>query len=114
MAKVTNPLMSLSATGALAGQIIFAGLHSGTRAYALRQAKVTGAPARKQRYRDGCTAWQALSPQDKSTWTTTGQYDRLNGFQAFMRNWLNTWAPTAGTTWDGGLTTWDGGLTIFD
>lgn len=114
MAKLTNPLMSLSATGALAGQIIFAGLNGGTRAYALRQAKVTGAPARKQRYREGCTAWQALTPEQQNNWRERGKPERLNGFQAFMRDWLNSWSPVTHTIWDGGLTTWDGGLTIFD
>lgn len=114
MAKVSGPLMSLSATGALAGQIIFAGLNGGSRAYALRQAKVTGTPARKQRYAMGCTAWQTLSQMEKSSWAQTGQLAGLNGFQAFMSNWLNTWAPVSGTIWDGGATTWDGGATVFD
>ena len=113
MAKITNPLMSISATGTIARKITFSGSTGGTRAFLRPTPKGTGTPAHKSRYSDGCAAWQLLSPAEKAAWSETGEPRRLNGFQAFMSAWLLE-TPSPYAIWDGGAATWDGGTANWD
>ena len=114
MAKVTGPLMSMSATGQLGRQIIFAGLGKGSRAYQLKPPKGTGNPARKSLYADGCAAWQALTNEQKQVFVEAARPLKLTGFNLYMRDYLSAGPAPSGTQWDGGATTWDGGATTWD
>jgi hypothetical protein len=114
MAKVTGPLMSMSATGQLGGQIIFAGLGKGSRAYKLKPPKGTGNPARKILYAEGCAAWQALTAPQKADYVTAAKPLKLTGFNLYMREWMSNTAPQNPTSWDQAAEAWDTPGQVWD
>lgn len=116
MAKITNPLFSLNAHGAIARRITFNSHgknHSAKKWHQPSGAASTAQNTRRTSYRDGCAAWQNLSPAEKEAYGVQGQAIGLNGFQVFMREWLLTHAAPSQSVWDGGASTWDGGATTW-
>jgi len=114
MAKLIGPLHSLDATGALGKAITFTGSTGGARAIVYKKPSGTGTPVRKALYSAGCTAWKALTSDEKQIWVVVGTKTNITGFNAFMSNWLTAPPLPPGTTWDGGTTTWDSGTTTWD
>ena len=116
MAKITNPLHSLTASGSVAALITYR--HTAARAIAHRlpaasKSATAAQLARRALYAAGCAAWQALTPEEKAAWAATGEVVNLSGFSLYIKTYLLT-PPAAGTIWDGGATTWDGGATTWD
>jgi len=114
MAKLIGPLHSMSATGALGKAIIFTGSTGGARAIAYKKPSGTGTPVRKATYRAGCAAWKVLTGNEKAQWVLVGAKTKINGFNAFISNWLKTYQAPQGIPWDSGTTTWDNGTTTWD
>lgn len=112
MAKVTNPLFSIGATGAIGKTMIFAGLGKGHRAYRLKPPKGSGTPSRKQKYAQACANWQTKTEEEKNIYSIAARPLKLTGFNLYMREQLNT--QQGATTWDAGSTTWDAGATFWD
>lgn len=114
MAKVVNPLMSISATGQLGGTIIFAGLGKGSRAYKLKPPKGTGNPVRKTHYSNGCAAWKALTNEQKNSFVEAAKPLKLTGFNLYMRDWMNSITPENPTNWDQVGAVWDTPGQVWD
>jgi len=96
MAKVTSPLLSLSATGAFGKKIIFQKTAAGHTAK--QWAEPSGQPsaaqlARRITYQDACAAWQALTSEEKSIWDLTGAARKITGFNAFLSDALQAAPP---------------------
>jgi len=116
MAKLINPLHSLTATGTV-GRIA-------TYRNSLRGAEAHTKPApskshswqqlqRRLLYSHGCAAWNALSPAAKQSWRAIGAATQITGFNAFMQQYLDTTPLPPLTIWDGGNTSWDYGRTVW-
>jgi hypothetical protein len=43
----------------------------------------------KADYRAGCAAWQLLNEQQKAAWKIVTRTRTINGFNAFLSNWLH-------------------------
>jgi hypothetical protein len=84
MAKITNPLHSLNATGAFGKKITFTGSTGGQRAIMYRAPKGTSTPAKTTNYAAGCAAWQLLDSAAKAAWKAIATQKKLTGFNAFM------------------------------
>lgn len=114
MAKVTRPLLSLSASGALARSLIFQG--TGAKATVKKwaapsQPRPSIVTTRRNHYRTAAAAWNLLSYQDKAAWNETGASRRITGFNAYLSNELKN--IPSGVSWDGGATSWDNGATVW-
>ncbi|HEY6022155.1 MAG TPA: hypothetical protein VIY48_20490, partial [Candidatus Paceibacterota bacterium] len=95
MAKVTSPLHSLNAHGALGNTVIHTDTKHGH--VAKRWAKPTGQPsanqtAQRAAYAAACSTWNTLSQQDKLAWNIIGQRTQISGFNAYLS--ANIGAPT--------------------
>lgn len=112
MAKVTSPLFSLSAQGAVGKTIIYNNSTGGARAIRFFTPRGSGTPARKSLYADGCADWQLLTPPEKAAWKIIGAKKSLSGFSAWMSSYLLN--PTFhGVQWDNGAAIWDNGAAIW-
>ncbi len=116
MAKITHPLFSVAASGALGRNIIF-GTTTGTR-IAKRWHQPSGAPsaaqtARRNAYAAAADAWALLDAPTKSNWTATGEMRQITGFNAFMADVLKNNPTSGGVTWEAGAGPWDGGGVIW-
>ena len=114
MAKVTRPLLSLSASGAIARSLIFQG--AGAKATVKRwaspaQPRPVSVTARRTHYRNAVTAWNQLSAQDKELWAQTAKARNITGFNAYLSEELKN-IPSS-VSWDGGAATWDGGAAVW-
>lgn len=117
MAKVKNPLASISARGAVGKLIIFT-------ADAVRQSargwhKPTGTPSasqqtRRAKYTACAAAWNALTSEQKAAYDAEANLKKITSYNAYMGGCLLTTQPTCLTSWDAGETTWDAGATNWD
>lgn len=114
MAKVTRPLLSLSASGAFARSLIFQG--TGAKATVKKwavpsQPRPTIVTTRRNHYSNAAAAWNLLSSQDKAAWNETGAVRKITGFNAYLSNELKN--IPSGVSWDGGTASWDSGTTVW-
>lgn len=59
------------------------------RAYVIPYDPKTGPQlARRQKFRDGATAWDALAPSIKNQWKAAGSARGLTGYNVFMSEFL--------------------------
>ena len=117
MAKVSLPLLSRDATGALAKTITFQ--KSGSRLTAKRWSAPTGQvsvaqTARRNLYQAAVDAWNLLSPEQRLVWEAIAAPLNITGYNAFLSDALSPAPPVQGTIWDDGATTWDSGSTLWD
>lgn len=87
MAKITNPLFSMSASGSIGDAVTFTQTARG--AVAKRFSKPSGLPAAGQvaqraAYAAAVASWNALPAQDKAAWTITGKARGVSGYNAYL------------------------------
>lgn len=94
MAKVKNPLMSLSAAGTLGNLLTFQ-TQNGQARCTMKPSTSQNAPqATRDKYRAACAAWQLLSDGQRSTWNNLGKALSLTGFNVFMRDAMRAAQPS--------------------
>lgn len=116
MAKITNPLHSIAATGTVGKVATFRTTQRGAEAHTKPTASRSHTWQQLQRrilYAFGCTAWNALTPTEKADWRARGAPQLITGFNAWMQNYLDTQPLPPLTTWDNGSTSWDMGNTVW-
>mgnify|MGYP000739976771 CR=1 FL=1 len=114
MAKVTRPLLSLSASGAFAHSLIFQG--TGARSTVKKwaspaQPRPISVTTRRTHYRNTATAWNALSEQDKEAWRQAAKPRHITGYNAYLSSELKN-IPSV-VLWDGGAASWDAGAAVW-
>lgn len=116
MAKITSPLMSITAAGSIGSMLTFSTTTSSPVAKRMSApAKRTSAAqqARRVIYIDAVSGWHALTETEKAEYSAQAKPLNITGYNLFLSQIL-TAAPPAGTIWDTGATTWDAGATIWD
>ncbi len=91
MAKITNPLMSVTAQGTLGKAITFRKTNAGAVAHRYPKIGVsnsTAQQAQREKYQDGCTEWNGLDDSERLTWDIIAEPKQISGFNAFMAAWL--------------------------
>lgn len=116
MAKVTAPLMSISASGSI-GQTLTM-LKQMHRNIAKKKGKPGGQPsaaqlARRAFYAQAAADWSALNPAQKLAWKPAADAAQITPFNAYMRAALNAYQPGTGAPWDAGAAIWDGGSAVW-
>jgi hypothetical protein len=114
MAKVTQPLFSLTAKGGLGSSIVFTGSTGGARAILYVKPKAPGIPATKARFTAACKSWKTLTKTAKALWTAAGQSRGISGFSAYLSDWLRYLIGQGSAIWDSGATIWDSDLASWD
>lgn len=102
MAKIKNPLHSMTAHGTVGDQITFRETMHG--AVATRYPKHTPSAsddqeARREQYRDGCAAWQILDPTGRLPYEALAKKLRVTAFNAFMSEYMQPITPPPPTVW---------------
>lgn len=103
MAKLSNPLMSMTATGTLGDHLsyvqngITAVARSLSRRRALRRAGIKLPPSAAQqairdRWTNGIAAWRSMSKQEQAAYSEAANAFAITGFNLFMRE-FNTAPP---------------------
>lgn len=101
MAKVTGPLMSVSASGKFAGTMVFASWKG--RAYSRQlvtpaNPKSAGQTGVRSLMKFLAQAWAALGASPKGSWAVLAALTNISNFNAFvadaMSNWNSFLAPT--------------------
>jgi hypothetical protein len=116
MAKVTNPLHSIDARGALARTLTFSHVTGSAvvKKFSEPAKRVTAAQqARRVIYLDAVTTWNALTATEKAAYSAQAEPLKITGYNLFLSQHIAP-TPPAGTLWDGGATSWDGGATSWD
>lgn len=117
MAKLTNPLFSISATGSLsktlnyqmqAGQPIARKWHKPLALVSPSQL------TQRDKYITAVANWILLSQLEKAAFEPLARYKRITPFNAYLSIQLQPEPPLLGTIWDAGLTTWDSNTTLWD
>lgn len=103
MAKLTGPLMSVSASGKFAGTMVFAAWKG--RAYARQYVipanpKSAGQTGVRALMRFLAQVWAAIDPTPKGTWENLAALTNISNFNAYvaeaMTNWNSFLAPSQG------------------
>lgn len=121
MARLTCPLLSLTATGTLGDHLAYYGdgkaafARSNTNRRALRRAgiKLPPTPAQqlvRDRWTAGVAAWHTIDAGERAAYAEAADAFAITGFNLFMQQYQ----PSTATTWDGDATTWDAGTTTWD
>lgn len=101
MARVTGPLMSIDASGSVAGTVVFAKWRG--RNYVRRHAvpanpKTTAQLAARAIVRFLATAWASIIDANKATWSAAAEAKKISSFNEFVaynaRNWRDNLAPS--------------------
>jgi hypothetical protein len=101
MAKVTGPLMSMSASGTLGGTLVFSVWNG--RAYVRKHVIPTNPKTAMQTgirsmWKFLAKFWASISVPNKATWATIAAAQQFSNFNAFMQanmdRWQNFFAPT--------------------
>lgn len=90
MAKVTGPLLSLSASGEFAGLMEFRTGTAGTVVTTVRSVRPPRSPAQaaqSQRFANAVSGWRDLSATQKADWKTRGAAYALTGWQYYLRQY---------------------------
>jgi hypothetical protein len=116
MAKVSGPLMSVTATGSIAQTLTM--LRQSGRNIAKRKSSPGGAPsaaqlARRAYYRQASADWMALTPLEKSAWKPAADAAQITPYNAYMSAALAAYSPATGVSWDTGAAVWDGGSAVW-
>lgn len=91
MAKLDRPLFGVSATGTFARALAFRKTPFYPSVAQLPLSKTSPSPAQsaqRLRYRDACSAWDDLSPEQKQVYVDTRPLN-LSGFNLFIRLFLS-------------------------
>lgn len=87
MAKITSPLMSMTAAGTIGDRLTFRTLN-GQAVASKKNIPRPGASAaqvvQRDAYAAACAAWQALSPAEQAAWVVLGDARQITGFNAFL------------------------------
>jgi hypothetical protein len=116
MAKIKNPLMSITAAGSIGSLLTYSTTTSSPVAKRMSApAKRTSAAqqARRVIYLDAVTTWNALTATEKAAYSAQAEPLKITGYNLFLSQHIAP-TPPAGTLWDGGATSWDGGATSWD
>ena len=116
MAKTTGPLLSLSASGSLAGALIFQrgpGGQTTKRHHRGNQTPTAARLAQQTRYRDAVAVWRGLDEAGRAPYVAESKSAGLTAYQTYMRTALLAPVIPAGVPWDGGASVWDGGATTW-
>lgn len=101
MAKVTGPLMSMSASGTLGGTLVFAEWNG--RAYVRKHVIPTNPKSAMQTgvramWKFLAKFWAAIAALDKATWAAIADPQQISNFNAFMQynmdRWQNFFSPS--------------------
>lgn len=116
MAKVTAPLMSLTASGSIANVLTM--LHTNARQVAKRKSAPTGAAspfqtARRAFYQLAAADWRALDQPTRTTYQPAADAARITLYNAYMAARLATFATGLGILWDQGAAVWDGSAAVW-
>lgn len=116
MAKVSGPLMSITASGSIGNTLTM--LRQLSRNIAKKKSKPGGAPtgvqlARRAYYKQASANWMALTPLQKAAYKPSADAAQITPFNLYMREALRAYVPNQGAAWDGGAAIWDGGNTIW-
>ena len=93
MAKLTSPLLSQTASGTIAGVLTFSSRKSGQQVRFQKKQKdvITSArTAQRALYSQAVSAWNLLTPTEKSNWTRQAKGQNLTGFNLYISIYLNT------------------------
>lgn len=104
MAKVTGPLLSLSAHGSVGKTVTFVRGNSFTlaRGYASHpDAKTEGQLKWRELYNNGCKLWANLSSSEKLALKITGAKLTMSGFNKYLRSFLRSKPTYCGTAFLG-------------
>jgi len=66
------------------------------------------------RLRAAVSAWQAADIETRQQAKDTAKKRGITLYMAFVSDFIKSYIPPAGTTWDAGATTWDAGATLWD
>ena len=117
MAKVTNPLISIAATGSVGHAINFQNQHGLqiARQYQKTNLKPSTAQANNRNtYKNAITAWHELAGAQKIAYKIRAKPLQITGFNLFVADYFTSQQIQPGTVWDAGATTWDAGATTWD
>lgn len=116
MAKVSNPLMSMSAAGSIGSMLTYSTTTSSPvakRMSAPAKRTSTAQQARRALYLDAVSSWNALTDIEKTAYSEAAAPLKITGYNMYLSQHIAP-PPSAGTIWDDGETTWDGGATLWD
>lgn len=116
MAKTTGPLLSLTASGSIAGALIFQrglGGQITKRHHRGNQTPTAARLAQQTRYRDAVADWRALDEAGRAPYVAESKIAGLTAYQTYMRTALLAPVIPSGVPWDGGASVWDGGATTW-
>lgn len=116
MAKVTAPLMSMTASGSIANVLTM--LRASSRNIAKKKGAPGGTPsaaqlARRAFYQSAAADWSAMTAPQKAAYAAAAAARQITPFNAYMSERLQAYNPAAGTQWDAGAAVWDGGATVW-
>lgn len=116
MAKVSGPLMSVTASGSIGGTVTL--LRAMNRNIAKRKSKPSGPPsaaqlARRAAYAAAAATWSALSPAEKLGYKPQADQLQITPFNYFMRVALFAFSSGSGVQWDNGAAQWDSGSAVW-
>lgn len=118
MARVKGPLMSMEASGNVAGQLQFRGNRHGTHVYRPTDPRQQnqGQATQKQtavraRYRQINAAWNAMSAPERDDWNATAETDprAVSGWNLYLAAAMATGNQPTTLTWDADGARWDNG-----
>jgi len=91
MAKLTGPLMSLSASGTIADALTFRTQNGRAVVHKKMKPRLRQSQAQQERqaiYAGICSTWNTLSELEKSLWTAQGAFTNITGFNAYCSSEL--------------------------
>lgn len=101
MAKVRGPLMSMSASGRLARNLIYKSTAAGAvvKSYGRpRKGPSQAQRDKRQAFRDLGAAWHELYAQDVEAWETATAGTRLTAYNRFLQSYLDHYQPGQAVT----------------
>lgn len=116
MAKVTGPLMSMTASGSIGNTITV--LRQLSRNIAKLKSKPGGRPtskqiARRAYYQQASANWMKLTPLQKAAYRPAADAAQITPYNLYMRQALNAYVPGTPAVWDSGIAIWDAGSAIW-
>lgn len=116
MAKIKNPLMSITAAGSIGSLLTYSTTTSSPvakRMSAPAKRTSTAQQAQRNKYLEAIATWKALTDEEKAEYSARAERLKITGYNLYLSETIAPPTPT-GTLWDGGATRWDGGGTLWD
>ena len=116
MAKVTNPLMSYSASGSISHLLNFQNQAGQQIARQYKATNKHASPSQKinrLRYATTSNDWLKLPIEIRQDYVKRAEKHKLSGFNLFLKEQLTKQITPAHQLWDNALSKWDSGSSLW-